>query len=248
MTLKRTLTALATLPLLGLAALASADDMWSYTGENGPANWGSSAPVCANGALQSPIVIEGTEPALLNRIETNYSVAPVDMHNDRHSIHFTYTPGSMLKIGDKQFELEEFHFHTPAEHRILDTSFPMEIHFKHKMADGTFAVLAVMVKEGRSNLAAEEIWPHLPLEPDQTTRRPDIKINARDFMPDNKAVFRYMGSLTTPPCTEGINWYIFQQPIEFSSQQIAAIHGIMGDNARALQPRNNRMILNALPN
>lgn len=230
-----------------LAAAVSAQDNWSYSGANGPDSWGTLSSVCANGSMQSPIVIEGTEAVYMNRLETPYSVAPVDMVNNRHTVKFNYAPGSMMKVGSKAFELANFHFHTPAEHKVLTTSYPLEIHFDHKAADGTLARVAVLVKEGRPNPAAEELWPHLPLEPDQTSRRSDIMINARDFMPADHSYYRYMGSETTPPCSEGVNWYVMKEPVEFSSQQIAVLRGIMGENARPLQPRNNRMILDALP-
>ncbi|WP_417456054.1 carbonic anhydrase [Kordiimonas sp.] len=231
-----------------LAASASAQDNWSYSGSNGPDSWGAVSSVCANGSMQSPIMMEGTEAVLLNRLETNYGVSPVDMKNDRRTVRFDYAPGSMLKVGDKSFELTGFHFHTPGEHYVMAQSFPMEIHFDHRAADGTLARVAVLVKEGAANIAAEELWPHLPIEPDQTSRRPEIKINARDLMPNDGAYYRYMGSETHPPCTEGVNWYVFKEPVEFSKEQIAVINGIMGGNARPLQPRNNRMILDALPN
>jgi carbonic anhydrase len=231
-----------------LAAAAFAQDNWSYTGSNGPDSWGSLSSVCANGSMQSPIVIEGTESVYMNRLETLYSVAPIDMLNDRHTIRFNYASGSMMKVGPKLFELENFHFHTPAEHKVLTTSFPLEIHFDHKAADGSLARIAVLVKEGGQNAAAEEILPYLPIEPDQTSRRPEIKINARDLMPNDHAYYRYMGSTTMPPCSEGVNWYVMKEPVEFSSQQIATLRGIMGENARPLQPRNNRMILDAMSN
>ncbi|WP_417449948.1 carbonic anhydrase [Kordiimonas sp.] len=233
---------------VALATATSAQDNWSYSGSNGPDNWGAGSSVCANGSMQSPIVIEGTEPVYLNRLETHYMVSPLVMHNDRHTVRFNYAPGSKMKIGAKEYELKNFHFHTPAEHRVLTSSYPMEIHFDHAAADGTLARIAVLVKEGKSNMAAEEIWPHLPIEPDQTSRREEVKVNARDLMPNNRIFYRYMGSQTTPPCSEGVNWYIFKEPVEFSSQQIAALRGIMGENARPLQPRNNRMILDGLPN
>ncbi|WP_262692145.1 carbonic anhydrase [Kordiimonas aestuarii] len=231
-----------------LAASATGQDNWSYSGTNGPGNWGATSSVCANGSMQSPIVIEGTEPVYLNRLETNYLVSPLVMHNERRTVRFDYAPGSKMKIGTKEFELKNFHFHTPAEHRVLTTSYPMEIHFDHTAADGSLARIAVFVKEGAANIAADELWPNLPIEPDQSSRRAEIKFNARDLMPNERTFYRYMGSETTPPCTEGVNWYVFKAPIEFSSQQIAVIRGIMGENARPLQPRNNRMILDALPN
>lgn len=234
----------ATFSLTLVSAASTAQDNWSYGGSTGPGAWPNVAPTCA-GNMQSPILIEGTEPVIMHRLETNYHVAPIALHNDRHTIRQAYASGSALTVGSKVFELQEFRFHTPAEHQIMDQKFPMEIQFLHRSLRGELAVVSVLVKTGKANTAADEILPHLPIEPDQNMNRPDIKINARDLMPDEKSYYRYMGSLTYPPCVEGVNWYVLKRPIEMSSEQIAALRGIMGENARPLQPRNNRILLDA---
>jgi carbonic anhydrase len=244
--IRTTVKGSATVAALLLAAQAGAQDNWSYTGANGPGSWASNAPACG-GALQSPIVIEGTEPVVMHRLETNYNVTPVMMHNDRHTVRLTYEDGSLLTVGGKVFQLKDVSFHTPAEHRVMDRSFPMSIQFRHEALTGEIAMVAVLVSEGKANVAAEELLPHLPLEPDQNMHRADVKVNARDLMPHNKDYYRYMGSLTTPPCTEGVNWYVLKTPVEFSAQQIATVKGIVGENVRPVQPRNNRIILDAQP-
>ncbi|MCJ9428294.1 carbonic anhydrase [Kordiimonas marina] len=236
--------------VMAVSTAASADTSWSYSGSNGQKAWGSLSPAyatCDGGAMQSPINIEGTEPAILHQLKTDYQVAPLVLKNNRHTIVMSYPSGSWLDVGNKRYELKSFHFHTPAEHTVVGLKFPMEIHFVHQAKDGSLAVVAVLVREGKENLAAEEIWPNLPIEPDQAIDLPNIKINARDLMPNNKTYYRYMGSLTTPPCTEGVNWYVLKTPIEFSAKQINAIKSIMGENARNQQPRNNRIILDAQP-
>ncbi|TNE67159.1 MAG: carbonic anhydrase family protein [Alphaproteobacteria bacterium] len=227
--------------VVAAAAPALADDNWSYGGA-GPASWGGT---CAVGTMQSPIDIEGTEPALMHRLDMQYQVAPLALFNDRHGIRMDYPGGSFLVVGNKRYQLAGFHFHTPSEHSVMDAIFPMEIHFDHVAADGSVATVAVLVRAGAANPAAEEIWPNLPLEPDQNTSRPDIKINARDLMPNDKSYYRYMGSMTTPPCAEGVNWYVLKAPVEFSEQQIGALKGITGDTARPRAARNNRIILDA---
>lgn len=241
--------ALLSLPMI--ATGAGAADNWSYAGDNGPANWHNLSPAnarCLSGKQQSPINIEGTDPAIMHRLQTGYNVSPLYSSNKRHSITVTYDEGSMLTVGSKWYELQSFTFHSPSEHKINNESFPLAIHFIHRAADGTQAILATMVKEGKENLAARELYENLPLEADQTVKRDKVLINARDFMPTDKSYYRYMGSMTTPPCTEGVNWYILKSPIEFSKEQISLMRGLVGgNNARPLQKRNNRIILDALP-
>lgn len=236
---------LAAASILAITTAASGiQDNWSYTGRTGPDAWGAMEPACAAG-MQSPIAIEGTEPVIMHRLETLYQVAPIALHNTARTVEQKYPAGSALRVGPKIYLLEEFHFHTPAEHRILDNSYPMEIQFTHRSPTGEMAIVSVLVKEGRQNAAAEELLPNMPVEPGQTMSLPNIKINARDFMPLEKDYFRYMGSLSHPPCTPGVNWYVLKNPIEFSADQIALVKSIVGENARPIQKRDNRIILDA---
>lgn len=236
--------------LLGAAfvttGVTAMQDGWSYSGSNGPATWSSVAPACAGGQ-QSPIVIEGTEAVIMHRMEPMYRVNPVATHNDGRTVRQNYDAGSILRVGNKIYVLQEFHFHTPAEHQILDTTYPMSIQFTHRSLNGELAVVSVLVREGKENAAAAELLPHLPLEPGQSMNLPTIMINARDFMPASSGYYRYMGSLSHPPCTEGVNWYVMKTPIEFSAEQIGVIKSLTGENARPVQPRNNRIILDAQP-
>lgn len=240
--------ALLSIPMI--AATATADN-WSYTGSNGPTNWHNLSPAnarCLSGKQQSPINIEGTDPAIMHRLQTGYNVSPLYSSKKPHSVTVTYDKGSLLTVGTKRYELQSFNFHSPSEHKINNKDFPLSIHFIHRAADGSLAVLATLVKEGKENLAARELYENLPLEAGQTVKRDKVLINARDFMPTNKSYYRYMGSLTTPPCTEGVNWYVLKNPIEFSKEQIDLMRGLVGGkNARPLQKRNNRIILDARP-
>jgi len=237
--------------IIGTATAASAfqdswsfGQEWSYSGSTGPDAWSSIAPACGAG-MQSPIVISGTEPALMHRLEPLYNVTSVATHNDGSTVRQNYAPGSILRVGAKVFVLKEFHFHTPAEHQVLDRTFPLEIQFTHQALSGEMAIVSVLVEEGGANEAAEELLPHLPIETGQGVNLPNVKINARDFMPQEKDYFRYMGSLSHPPCTPGVNWYVLKTPIEFSADQIKLVQGIVGTNNRPVQPRDNRIILDA---
>jgi len=236
-----------------LVALSSvsAQDNWSYTGANGPNAWHQLSPgngVCRTGQRQSPINIEGTDPVIMHRLVTDYKVAPIDMKNRRHSVSMAYTGGSLLRVGAKIFTLQSLDFHTPAEHTISGKQYPMSIQFKHRGPGGTWAVIETLVEEGKENTAAQEFLENLPLEPDQNVKRAKILVNARDLMPTDKSYYRYMGSLTTPPCSEGVHWYVLKKPIQLSKSQIDLVKGVVGsDSARPVQARNNRMILDARP-
>jgi carbonic anhydrase len=228
-----------------------AQDSWSYTGTNGPKNWHKLSPsnsLCRTGQRQSPINIEGTDPVIMHRLITDYKVAPINMKNNRHSITMAYSKGSILRVGLKAFTLKSISFHTPAEHTVSGEVFPMSIQFKHQAPSGDWAIIETLVKEGKENLAAQEFLANLPLEPDQNMKQNKVMVNARDLMPTDKAYYRYMGSLSTPPCSENVSWYVLKKPIQLSKSQIELMKGVVGsDSARPLQARNNRMILDARP-
>ncbi len=233
------------------ASVYAAQDGWGYGINNGPTNWhqlSSDNVACSAGVMQSPINIEGTDPAVMHRLHTNYTVSPVNLIHRNHNIDMMYQPGSTLNVGQKTFTLQGFEFRTPSEHTVSGKRFPLEIQFKHRAADGSWAIVSTLVEAGAVNKAATEIWPVLPIEPGQTAQPSGMFINARDFMPNDKSYFRYMGSLTTPPCSEGVNWYVLKKPITFSAEQISLFSGLIGgSNARPVQPRNNRIILDARP-
>lgn len=232
---------------LALTSAGSAQENWSYSGDNGPQAWhtlsGANA-LCAAGQFQSPIDIEGTEPAVMHRLQTDYEVTAINLAHNRVMIGMDYERGSYLRVGPKSMILNGFVFRTPAEHTVAGESFPMSIQFMHRATDGTRAIVVALFKQGRENKALSELLPHLPLEPDQRMRRNDILINARDLMPNDRSYYRYVGSLTMPPCAEGVNWYILKGVLEASEEQINLIKGVIGsDNARPVQRRGNRMIL-----
>ncbi len=233
------------------ATSVTADDDWGYSTNNGPSTWGNLNPAyaaCSTGIMQSPINIEGTDPAVMHRLKTNYTVSPLDLKNGNHTVTMKYEPGSMLEVGQKSFMLKDFIFHTPSEHTVAGKRYPMEIQFRHESITGAQAIVSVLVTEGQMNKAASEIWQYLPIEKGQSSKPGKIYSNARDLMPNDASYYRYMGSLTTPPCNEGVNWYVMKSPVEFSAEQIAVMRSIIGgDTSRPVQSRNNRIILDANP-
>ncbi len=222
---------------------------WGYHGAGGPEHWGglkSTFKACSAGHRQSPINLDATEPANLIPLSIHYKVSLIDLVNNGHTVQANYGKGSYITLGEERYDLLQFHFHTPSEHLVADRSFPMEIHFVHRNNRGQLAVVGVLVAPGDYNLAAREIWDSLPTRPHTKSADTRALINARDLLPGDTQYFRYSGSLTTPPCSEDVNWIILQTPVKFSEGQIAKLHGIIGMNARPAQPRNSRYLLQSI--
>lgn len=219
---------------------------WGYSGKQGPAFWGSLSAAnrrCSHGRAQSPMNLSGGERAQLGAIKMRYRLTPLNIVHNGHTVQVNYGSGSSIEIAGKRFHLAQFHFHTRSEHTVDGRSFPMEIHLVHKSDAGELAVIGLLVQQGDENLALREIWNHLPALPGPAKSAKRVLINARDLLPSRLGYFRYMGSLTTPPCSEGVNWFVMVEPIEASAAQIRTISQIMGKNARPVQPRNSRLLL-----
>ncbi len=243
MSLVKSVTVSALIGLLVTAPLKAAE--WGYAGKNGPNYWGGK---CKSGKSQSPIDINNTDPAITHGLKMDYNVAPIAMLNNGHTLQQNYNSGSFLKIGNKSYELKQFHIHTPSEHTVMGKSFPMEIHFVHASTSGNIAVVGVLVEEGDENKAFNEIMSFLPTKKNGTRSDAGVLINARDLMPHDKSYFRYQGSLTTPPCSEGVNWYLLKGTVSFSKTQLNALHRIVKTNNRPVQKRNNRIVLDTVAN
>jgi len=167
------------------------------------------------------------------------------IHTGR-TIQANYGKGSHIVLGSERYDLTHFHFRTPSEHTVAGRSFPMEIQFVHKNAKGRTAIVALLVTSGPANLAARELWDRLPIKAHTRSKNTRALINARDLLPDKTAHFRYQGSLTTPPCTENVDWLVLRTPVAFSDDQIVRLRGIMGENARPVQARNGRYLLQSI--
>jgi carbonic anhydrase len=238
-----------------LAALAGDESMrqaerWGYIGKWDPARWDEMSPeyaLCGKGTQQSPIDISDPEPAEMAPIRFDYKPVPLTIWNNGHTIRVDIPKGSSITVGDRRFELTQFHFHSASEHKVDGKAYPLEIHFVHRNDQKQLAVVGVFVEAGEENLGAREIWKHLP--PNEVTApktHADVIVNGRDLLPAEGNYFRYMGSLTTPPCTEGINWFVLRQPIVMSQAQIDAMATILHGNARPIQARNDRLLLDGV--
>ena len=222
---------------------------WGYEGSNNPTEWGKLSPefvTCEAGHSQSPIDIHSFKEKTLSEtinadIEFDYQSAPLEVVNNGHTIQVNYPQGSSVKINGKKYELLQFHFHTPSEHTFDGEAYPMEAHLVHKNHSGEYAVIGLLIKAGQNNQLMKTVWAQIPETGEVKTFR-DISIDASSFLPANQTYYSYQGSLTTPPCSEGVNWYIMQEPIEASEQQIEQFTTIYKLNARPVQPLHGRVI------
>lgn len=220
---------------------------WAYNGEDGPEHWARldrSFEACELGQQQSPVDLVPTVKADLPPIKFNYGQIPTEIVNNGHTLQVNVPNyGFTIRIEDRTYKLVQFHFHTPSEYHIEGQSFPLELHFVHKDENGALGVVGVVVKEGAVNPTLETIFWDGPAEPGKTKRLIDVKTDLTALLPQDGTYFRFMGSLTTPPCSEGVNWYEMRQPIEASYAQIQKFRELFPMNARPLQPLNNRLVV-----
>jgi carbonic anhydrase len=224
---------------------------WSYEGETGPAAWGSLSPeyvACAEGAAQSPIDI-ASATAATGTLQYGSAALSIDQHenvsdviDNGHTIQVNCGGAGSVTIGGKAFGLAQFHFHSPSEHTIDGKSFPMEMHMVHKSADDSLAVIGVLIEEGKDNAAFDTLWAHLPADEGQDVRLPDLIVAVDHLLPAKREFYRYDGSLTTPPCSEGVKWLVMKSPIALSHEQIAKFRAIIHDNNRPIQALKNRVV------
>ncbi|HFQ90073.1 MAG TPA: carbonic anhydrase family protein [Desulfobulbus sp.] len=244
---KACIVATAAFALIAGSAFASEGaHHWGYTGDTGPAHWGSLKPefeMCAKGVNQSPINLTNFIEAELPPITFNYSGLATEIVNNGHSIQANYTAGSTITVAGKTFELKQFHFHSPSENTINGQSFPMEAHFVHAAKDGSLAVIAVMFKIGPENEAIKKLWKQMPANAgDKIAMASQVK--ADELLPKNRDYYRFNGSLTTPPCTEGVVWLVMKTPLTVSKEQVEQFQHVMHHpNNRPVQPVHARPVL-----
>lgn len=227
------------------AAYAGNEIEWTYEGAGGPDEWSRLAPEysACGGKNQSPVNLTGFIEAQLKPIAFAYQPGGSEIVNNGHTIQINYDSGSSIAIDNIQFNLKQFHFHAPSENLIGGKSFPMEMHLVHADRDGNLAVVAVMLSEGAENKALAEIWPALPKAAHEKKPLP-MKFAAEKLLPADRDYYRYNGSLTTPPCTEGVRWLVLKTPVSVSKDQIAAFVQILHHaNNRPVQAINARPIL-----
>ena len=224
--------------------LAHVDIHWAYDGEGGPANWGKLKPeysTCDTGSRQSPVDIRDGIRVDLEPIQFHYRTSRFRLINNGHTIQAGVDGNSISLLG-KNYELIQFHFHRPAEERVNGKTFPMVAHLVHRSEEGKLAVVALFLEKGRDHPVIQTLWNHLPLEKNEVVQPPMDTIDVGQLLPDNRNYYTYMGSLTTPPCTEGVLWLVLKQPQQISSEQMAIFARLYPHNARPIQPTGNRLV------
>jgi carbonic anhydrase len=221
-------------------AVAHAAPHWGYEGAMGPDNWGKEFPTCGKGKSQSPLNIKS--PFVRGRISVtaDYKAGPLRILNNGHTIQVNVKPGSKLRIDGVPHDLLQFHFHRPSEEHIDGKPSAMVIHFVHKNAAGKLAVLGVLLKEGNENPGIKTLWANAPATEGPEVVLDDVSFNPGNLLPREFDFFSYEGSLTTPPCTEGVRFFILKAPVNISREQISGFPFKM--NARPVQPQNGRII------
>jgi carbonic anhydrase len=220
---------------------------WGYEDEEGPEHWGDLShdfEACSNGSAQSPIDITGAAEVSLNDLEFSYEESQLLIFNNGHTIEVEYHSGSSITYNETTYQLLQFHFHRPSEHTINGEPADMEMHLVHLSESGRLAVVGALMNAGdEHNEDFEIVFNHLPAEVGEADEDTEIMINAEHLLPESRMFYTYEGSLTTPPCTEGVRWLVMQEPLVLSMDQVIDFAAIFRNNARPTQPLNTRDLL-----
>ena len=214
---------------------------WNYEEVN---HWGDVAEfaTCKVGKEQSPIniVTKSVKKSELAPLDIHYVASKAEIVNNGHTIQLNLSAAGFANLKSKQYKLVQFHFHTPSEEKIDGKNYPLVAHLVHKDDVGNLGVIALLIKEGKENAALKSVFANLP----KAEGKSDLadNINVSDFLPKSLTYYGFNGSLTTPPCSEGVAWHVVKEPIELSKAQIASFRAIFKKNARPVQPLNGRTV------
>jgi carbonic anhydrase len=218
---------------------------WDYGREHGPQHWGDLKPefaTCKTGHRQSPIDVGKTEKADLPPIQFDYKASPLRIVDNGHTIMVTYAPGSSMRVGDAQYQLKQFHFHRPSEARIQGKTYDMELHLVHSDESGHLAVVAVLLEHGKESALVRELWKDVPQQKEKEALLDAVQVNAADLLPAGRGYYTFEGSLTTPPCSENVTWFVLKEPFQISAEEIAQFSKHYPLDARPTQPVYDRVI------
>ena len=217
---------------------------WAYEGPNGPAHWHELNPEfkqCGVGERQSPIDIRDGIPVELDAIQFDYKLSAFRVIDNGHTVQVNVESGNRIVVNGRRYDLVQFHFHRPSEERLNGRQFEMVAHLVHKDLEGKLAVIAVLIEEGKGHPVVQQVWNNLPLE--KHTEQAGLQgIDLLQLLPEDRRYVTYMGSLTTPPCSEGVLWMVMKKPVTVSAQQISIFSRLYPMNARPVQPTGNRLI------
>jgi carbonic anhydrase len=232
--------------IISISSFASGNKHWSYSGHTGPSYWKtlhSSFAACGLGKNQSPVNLTNMIDGELPAIKFNYHSGGNEILNNGHSIQVNYKAGNLITVDEQIFELKQFHFHSPSENTINGQSYPMEAHLVHTDKKGNLAVISIMFKQGAKNNELEKAWT---LMPDKTGKKYQLTniVDINKLLPVNLDYYRFNGSLTTPPCTEGVKWLVMKNIVTASKKQLEKFsHTMHHPNNRPIQPINARMVV-----
>jgi carbonic anhydrase len=219
---------------------------WNYSGENGPEHWGtedSSFATCGIGKHQSPIDIEKTVVKDLPALEFDYRDVALEVTDTGHSFQVNAAKGSGgFTVGNDRYDLLQVHFHEPSEERVRGAASSMVAHIVHRNAKGELAVIAVLIRTGKTNEFLRPIFDNLPKKGTKESAVPGKTINLINLLPAHQGYFTFDGSLTTPPCTENVRWFVLKTPVEASEAQVQVFRARYAHNSRPTQPLNARVV------
>ncbi len=217
---------------------------WSYSGDGGPAEWGKLRPefsACAKGQRQSPIDIRGGIRVDLEPIKFQYRPSGFNVVDNGHTVQANIGHGNSIEVGGRRYDLVQFHFHRPSEERINGKQFELVAHLVHKDPEGRLAVVAVLMDQGKQHPMVQLVWNSLPLEKNEEYPSA-VPLDMNLMLPEDRRYYTYMGSLTTPPCSEGVLWLVLKQPAQLSAEQLAVFTRLYPMNARPIQQASGRML------
>lgn len=244
---------------------------WGYSGDAGPSHWGvldRKYALCKSGKRQSPVDLQAAQDRELYPLRFHYNAVPLQAINNGHTLQANYFNaakqdsvviggksdplksksvfGSELMLGDVSYKLLQFHFHTPSEHAHEGERYAMEVHLVHRNANGNLAVVGVFLKRGEHNATLQKVLDHTSNTVNEVTAAAGITVNAAALLPEDRRFYHYSGSLTTPPCSENVNWFVMKTPVEVSDQQVRRFSQLIGENARPLQDKHWRTLFGSL--
>jgi len=219
---------------------------WDYGKSLGPNHWGDLKPEfapCKNGHRQSPIDIRNAQKADLPPIQFDYKPSPLHIIDNGHTIMINYAPGSFMSVGEKKYALKQFHFHRPSEEKFNGKGYDMVVHLVHADQGGQLAVVAVLLQKGADNQLVHELWKDIPKEKETEESLDTIQIDVTALLPSDRGYYTFPGSLTTPPCSENVMWYVLKHPMSVSTSEIKQFSKLYRNDARPTQSLYDRVVL-----
>jgi carbonic anhydrase len=226
-------------------AAKAAAPHWTYEGEEGPDHWGSLSAdfaACSMGSKQSPVDIAKREPKDLANIVFHYAATKARIENNGHTVQVNFDAGNSIEVDGSRYELAQFHLHAPSEHTVNGKHADADVHLVHRNAQGQLAVVGVLINKGTENSAIKSAWEKLPAQPGPAQML-EAPINPEGWLPAKQTTYRYEGSLTTPPCSEGVAWLVMTEPVQMSDKQLAAFTNLFKGNNRPVQPLHDRLVV-----